>query len=82
MAEHTSEFQSLVNQLTSVNLQFDDEMQVLLLLSSLLESWETLIVSLINSVPNGKLTMSMVKDALFNEEAQTREMGTTNRVSH
>ncbi|GFS34643.1 hypothetical protein Acr_00g0035090 [Actinidia rufa] len=35
VAEHTSEFQSLVNQLTSVDLQFDDEMQALLLLSSL-----------------------------------------------
>ncbi|GFZ13815.1 thioesterase superfamily protein [Actinidia rufa] len=42
VAEHTSEFQSLVNQLTSVDLQFDDEMQALLLLSSLPESWETL----------------------------------------
>ncbi|GFY95526.1 hypothetical protein Acr_10g0009110 [Actinidia rufa] len=35
VAEHTSEFQSLVNQLTSVDLQFDDEIQALLLLSSL-----------------------------------------------
>ncbi|GFS33528.1 hypothetical protein Acr_00g0029030 [Actinidia rufa] len=58
VAEHTSEFQSLVNQLTSVDLQFDDEMQALLLLSSLLESWETLVVSLSNSAPNGKLTTS------------------------
>ncbi|GFY81077.1 hypothetical protein Acr_01g0008860 [Actinidia rufa] len=42
MAEHTSEFQNLINQLTSVDLQFDNEMQALLLLSSLPESWETL----------------------------------------
>ncbi|GFY99659.1 hypothetical protein Acr_13g0010590 [Actinidia rufa] len=75
VAEHTSEFQSLVNQLTSVDLQFDDEMQALLLLSSLPESWETLVVSLSNSAPNGKLTTSMVMDALFNEEARRREMG-------
>ncbi|GFS31257.1 hypothetical protein Acr_00g0016490 [Actinidia rufa] len=75
VAEHTSKFQSLVNQLTSVDLQFDDEMQALLLLSYLLESWETLVVSLSNSTPNGKLTTSMVMDALFNEEAQRRENG-------
>ncbi|GFZ02406.1 hypothetical protein Acr_15g0010140 [Actinidia rufa] len=56
---------------------FDDEMQALLLLSSLLESWETLVVSLSNSAPNGKLTTSMVMDALFNEEARRREMGST-----
>ncbi|GFS43661.1 hypothetical protein Acr_00g0086260 [Actinidia rufa] len=79
VAEHTSEFQSLVNQLTSVDLQFDDEMQALLLLSSLLESWETLVVSLSNSTPNGKLTTSMIMDALFNEEARRREMGSTDQ---
>ncbi|GFZ06608.1 hypothetical protein Acr_18g0007780 [Actinidia rufa] len=79
VAEHTSEFQSLVNQLTSVDLQFDDEMQALLLLSSLPESWETLVGSLSNSAPNGKLTTSMVMNALFNEEARRREMGSTDQ---
>ncbi|GFZ02780.1 hypothetical protein Acr_15g0013880 [Actinidia rufa] len=54
-------------------------MQALLLLSSLLESWETLMVSLNNSAPNGKLTTSMVMDALFNEEARRREMGSTDQ---
>lgn len=47
------------------------------LLSSLPDDWETLMVSLSNSAPNGKLTMSMVKDVLFNEEARRKEMGTT-----
>ncbi|GFZ06118.1 hypothetical protein Acr_18g0002880 [Actinidia rufa] len=54
-------------------------MHALLLLSSLLESWETLMVSLSNSAPNGKLTTSMVMDALFNEEARRREMGSTDQ---
>ncbi|GFS43592.1 hypothetical protein Acr_00g0085960 [Actinidia rufa] len=44
VAEYTSEFQNLVNQLASIDLHFDDEMQALLLLSSLPESWETLVV--------------------------------------
>ena len=79
VAEHTSEFQNLVNQLASVDLQFDDEMQALLLLSSLPENWETLVVSLSNSALNGKLTTSMVIDILFNEEARRREMGTTDQ---
>lgn len=67
VAEHTSEFQSLVNQLSSVEMPLGDEVQALLLLSSLPDSWETLVVSLSNSAPNGKLTMSMGKDALFSE---------------
>ncbi|GFZ09248.1 hypothetical protein Acr_20g0010560 [Actinidia rufa] len=76
VAKHTSEFQKLVNQLTSVDLQFEDETQALLLLSSLPKNWETLVVSLSNSAPNGKLTTSMVMDALFNEEPWRREMST------
>lgn len=76
VAGHSSEFQNLVNQLSNVGLKFDDELQALLLLSSLPDNWETLVVSLSNSAPEGKLTMAMVKDAVFNEEARRREMGT------
>ncbi|GFY87852.1 hypothetical protein Acr_05g0014910 [Actinidia rufa] len=43
------------------------------------KSWETLEVSISNSTLNGNLTTSIVMDALFNEEAQRREMGTTNQ---
>ena len=35
IAGHTSEFQNMVNQLASVDLKFDDEVQALFLLSSL-----------------------------------------------
>ena len=48
---------------------------LLLLLSSLPDSWEMLVVSLSNSAPNGRLTMSMVKDALINEEARRKDVG-------
>lgn len=44
VAERTSEFQSPVNQLSSVEMLIGDEMQSLLLLSSLLESWEHLLL--------------------------------------
>ena len=48
IAEHLSEFQDLVNQMVT-------KLQVLLLLSSLLDNWETLVVSLSNSASNGVL---------------------------
>ncbi|KAK2982097.1 hypothetical protein RJ640_001159 [Escallonia rubra] len=57
------------SQLATVDMELDDELQALLLLSSQSDSWETLVVSLSNSAPNGKLTMSTVKDSLFSEEA-------------
>uniref|UniRef100_A0A2N9GFS8 Integrase catalytic domain-containing protein n=1 Tax=Fagus sylvatica TaxID=28930 RepID=A0A2N9GFS8_FAGSY len=75
VAEHLSEFQDLVNQLTRMNLVVDDELQALLLLSSLPDSWETLVVSLSNSAPNGVLQLAMVKDSLFNEETRRKDMG-------
>ena len=76
VAEHTSEFQNLINQLNSVEMTFDTEVQALLLLSSLPDNWETLVVSLGDSAPNGKLTTVLVKDALFSEEARRKEMET------
>uniref|UniRef100_A0A2N9IAG3 CCHC-type domain-containing protein n=1 Tax=Fagus sylvatica TaxID=28930 RepID=A0A2N9IAG3_FAGSY len=75
VAEHLSEFQDLVNQLTRMNLVVDDELQALLLLSSLPDSWETLVVSLSNFAPNGVLQLAMVKDSLFNEETRRKDMG-------
>ncbi|CAA0811271.1 Unknown protein [Striga hermonthica] len=50
-------------------------MQSLLLFSSLPNSWETLVVTLSNSASNDKLSMSVFKDALFNEEARRKDMG-------
>ena len=76
VAEHLSSFQEALNDLTSMKIIFDDEVQALFLLSSLPDSWETLVISLSNSAPNGVVTMSMVKDSLFNEEARRKEQGT------
>ena len=75
VAEHTSDFQGLVNQLNALKMKIEDELQALLLLSSLPDSWDTLVISLSNSAPNGNLTMDMVKDSLFNEEARRKEQG-------
>ena len=58
-----------------MKLELDDEVQNLLLLSSLPDSWETLVVSLSNSAPNGVIIVNMVKDNMFNEEARRKELG-------
>ena len=77
VVEHLSDFQDLVNQLVAMKLVLDDELQALLLLSSLPESWETLVVSLSNSAPDGALTLSQVKDSMFNEETRRKDMGSS-----
>ena len=78
VAEHLSEFQDLVNQMVTMKLIIDNELQALLLMSSLPNSWETLVVSLSNSAPNGVLQLAMVKDSLFNEETRRKDMGKDN----
>ena len=65
-----------MNQLPLVELKVGDEEQAMLILSSLPDSWDTLVVSLGNSAPGSKLTMVMVKNALSNEEAKRNETGT------
>ncbi|KAL5821663.1 hypothetical protein ACOSQ3_023545 [Xanthoceras sorbifolium] len=55
----------------------DDELQALLMLSSLPKSWDTLVVSVSNSAPDGKLTMDMVKDRMLNEESRRKDEGHT-----
>ncbi|VFQ80312.1 unnamed protein product [Cuscuta campestris] len=72
---HMNEFQGVVNQLAGMKMKLEDELQALLLLSSLPDSWDTLVVSLSNSAPEGKMTMEMVKASLLNEEARRKESG-------
>jgi hypothetical protein len=54
---------------------FEDEVQALLLLSSMPDSWNTLVVSVNNSAPNGRLTLEVVKNSMLNEEAIKKEKG-------
>ncbi len=58
-----------------MKMVLDDELQALVLLSSLPDSWDTLVVSLSNSAPQGVLTLDIVKDSMFNEEARRKEQG-------
>ena len=50
----------------------NDELQAQLLLSSLPDSWEKLVVSVNNSALNSKLTLDMVTDRLRNEESRRK----------
>ncbi|KAK8660825.1 hypothetical protein V6N13_051733 [Hibiscus sabdariffa] len=73
MIEHLDNFKRLENQLSKIEIKIDDELQVLLLLSSLPKSWDTLTVTLSNSALDGKLTTNTVSDSLMNEEARKKE---------
>ena len=75
MIEHLNIYIGIVNQLSKAEMKVDDEMQAILLLTSLPESWDTLVVTLSNSAPEGKLTMDVVTDSLLSKESRRRERG-------
>ena len=50
MTDHLSDFNMVTNQLSSVGVNFDDEVRALLILCSLPESWDGLVMAVSNSV--------------------------------
>jgi hypothetical protein len=73
-----NDFQSIVNQLTTMKMNLDEELQALMLLSSLPDSWETLVVSLSNFTHDGKMNMEQVTNNMFNEETRRQAAGVDN----
>ena len=73
IVEHISLFWSLANKLVAIKINIDDDMQRLLLLNSLPESWETYVVIICNSTSKGTLTIDMIKDNLLNKDARRKE---------
>ncbi|KAK8705155.1 hypothetical protein V6N13_048763 [Hibiscus sabdariffa] len=75
MIEHLNTFKGILNQISKIEMKIYDELQALLLLSFLPESWDILVVTLSNSTPIGKLITDTVSDSLMNEEARRKERG-------
>ena len=64
-----------------MGIKFDNEVFALIVLASLLESWETLKISLTNSAPNGVVDMELVKSGILNEEMRRRSKGASSTQS-
>ncbi|KAK8548084.1 hypothetical protein V6N12_061007 [Hibiscus sabdariffa] len=79
IADHVSEFQSVMNQLLGMGVKFDDENLGLWLLATLPDSWETFQVSLINSAPQGIIILDLAKSCVLNEEVRRRSQGSTSQ---
>lgn len=75
--DHINDFQGVLDQLSGMGVNFDDEIQGLWLLNTLPDSWETLHVSLTNSAPGGKVTMEYAKSGVLNEEVRRKSQGTS-----
>ena len=58
-----------------MKINFEDEVQPFLLLSSMPDSWNILVVSISNSTLDEKLNLEMVKNSRLNGEARKKEPG-------
>jgi gag-polypeptide of LTR copia-type len=80
VSDHLSQFHC-VNYLSIMKIILDEELQTLILLSSLSDSWKTFVVSLSNSTLNGVVTLAMVNDSKLNEELRCKDLGITSEFS-
>ena len=55
VAQHLNEFNTIANQLSSIEIDFDDEIHALIVLAFLLNSWEAMRMAVSNSTGKEKL---------------------------
>ncbi|RVW70974.1 Retrovirus-related Pol polyprotein from transposon TNT 1-94 [Vitis vinifera] len=77
VAQHLNEFNTITNQLSSVKIDFDDEICALIVLASLPNIWETMRMVVRNSTGKEKLKYNDIQDLILAEEIHQRDAGKT-----
>ncbi|KAE8684911.1 Actin-depolymerizing factor 1 [Hibiscus syriacus] len=75
VAQHLNELNTITTQLSSVEIEFDDEVRALILLSSLPDSWNATVTAVSSSSGNNKLKFDDARDLVLSEEIRRRESG-------
>ena len=75
VAQHLNELNTITTQLSSVGIDFDDEVRALILLSSLPDSWNATVTAVSSSSGSNKLKFDDVRDLVLSEEIRRRESG-------
>ena len=65
IAQHLNEFNTITNQLSSVEIDFDDEIRALIILASLPNSWEAMRMAVSNSIGKEKLKYNDIRDLIL-----------------
>jgi len=75
IAEHINKMNSILARLTSVGIKFDDEVQALLLLSSLPNSWSGTVTAVTSLAGPDGFTFEMICDLILGEDVRRRSFG-------
>ena len=73
VTQHLNEFNIITNQFSSIKIDFDDEIQALILLTSLPNSWEAMRIAVSNSTDKAKLKYDDIRDLVLVEEVQRKD---------
>ena len=77
MTYHLNNFQGIMNQLSAMGIKFDEEIQDLLLLGSLPDSWEIFRMSLSNFPTNSVIFIDFSKSSVLNEKMRRKFQGSS-----
>ena len=78
VAQQLNEFNTITNQLSLVEIKFDDEVRALILLASLPNSWEAMRMAVSNSARKSKLKYDDIRDLILSEEVCKRDANIDN----
>ena len=73
VAMHLYELNRITNQLSCVEIEFDDEIRTLIVLAFLPNSWEALGMAVSNSIGKDTLKYDDFQDLILSEEVRTRD---------
>ena len=78
VAQHLNEFNTITNQLSSMEIDFDNEIRALIILASLPNSWKAMRMAVSNSAGKSKLKYDDIRDLILSEEVRRRDAGISN----
>ena len=74
VVDHINEFNMIISQLSSVEINFEDEIKALILMSSLPESWDTVVAAISSSRGSDKLKFDEIRDVVLSGSIRKREI--------
>ena len=78
VTQHLNEFNTITNQLSTVGIEFDNEVHALILLASLPNSWEAIRMTMSNSARKRKFKYDDFRDLILSEEVHRRDANIDN----
>ncbi|CAJ2648559.1 unnamed protein product [Trifolium pratense] len=75
ITNHINEFNTILSQLESVQIKFEDEVKALILLSSLPDSWDATVTAVSSSTGDNTLKLNDIRNLILSEDVRKRASG-------